>query len=118
MFRQIKSAIIWAYIYKFRKSLAKVLIVLFFIGVMLFLYEDVVEYLKITNRLDLLPFVIAMKWILIFGAIVYGVYLFLWTKEAPKESKESQKSSPPPKKPTKKEISRLAEEIIKKKSLR
>ncbi len=73
MFRQIKSAFIWIYLYKFRNLVFKIFVIL--IGVMLvfFIYEDVVEYLKLINQLSLIPFVIIIKWGLIFAGLLYIV---------------------------------------------
>ena len=117
MFRQIKSALIWAYIYKFRKMLLKFAIVLVAVTIMLFMYSDIVEYLKLTDKLHLLPYVIVLKWAIVFLAIIYIVYTIIALKNPKREQKA--KNSPKPvdnkKKPTKKEISHQAKEIIERK---
>ena len=62
MFKQMKSALFWYYLYKFRKRAIFIfflLLVALFSG---FIYGDVVEYLKLTQNIEYLKYVLALKW--------------------------------------------------------
>ena len=77
MFKQMKSALFWYYLYKFRKRAIFIfflLLVALFSG---FIYGDVVEYLKLTQNIEYLKYVLALKWfIIIFNSLLY-IYLIL-----------------------------------------
>ena len=77
MFKQVKSAIFWYYLFKFRKrviSIVLLMVIALFAGV---IYGDVVQYLKLTNKLHYLEIAIISKWLIIIFNIVFSVYLFL-----------------------------------------
>lgn len=77
MFKQVKSAFFWYYLYKFRR---RVIIIVLLLIVALFanaIYSDVIEYLKIKNKLEFLEIVLISKWSLIIFNIVFSVYLIL-----------------------------------------
>lgn len=77
MFKQIKSALFWYYLYKFRK---RVLIVAFLLLTALFanfIYADVIEYLSLKNRLEYLEIALLSKWIIIIFNILLSIYLIL-----------------------------------------
>ncbi len=77
MFKQVKSAFFWYYLFKFRK---RVLIITLLLIVALFanaIYGDVVEYLKLKNKLDFLEIALISKWVIIIFNIVFSVYLLL-----------------------------------------
>ena len=77
MFKQVKSAFFWYYLFKFRK---RVLIITLLLIVALFanaIYGDVVEYLKLKNKLDFLEIALISKWAIIIFNIVFSVYLLL-----------------------------------------
>ena len=112
MFRQIKSALIWAYIYKYRSLLVKMVIVVILLAFIEYIYRDIVEYLRLANRIDMLPAVLIGKWTLFTAGVGYILYLFLtFHKKRPMQpaiKKDIKKLS-------KKDISSLAQEIIEKK---
>ncbi len=122
MFRQIKSAIIWSYIYRFRSLLVKILVAIIVIGVIEYIYGDVVEYFRLTKKVEYLWIVLMIKWILIVLTLLYRGYS-MWKVGKPKKKKSPQKSdNKKPKKRalelesmSKKEIKNLAQEIIKSK---
>ena len=77
MFKQIKSALLWYYIYKFRK---RVILIVFLLIIAFFanaIYGDVIEYLKLKNKLDFLEIALISKWLIIIFNILFSVYLIL-----------------------------------------
>ncbi len=77
MFKQLKSALFWYYLYKFRKRIILIfflLIIAFFSNV---IYSDVIEYLKLKNKLDFLEIALISKWVIIIFNILFSVYLIL-----------------------------------------
>lgn len=77
MFKQVKSALFWYYLYKFRK---KVLIIAFLIFTALFanaIYADIVEYLTLKDKLEYLELALISKWIIIIFNLLLSIYLIL-----------------------------------------
>ncbi len=119
MFRQIKSAIIWSYIYRFRSLLVKILAAVVTIAMIEYIYGDVVEYFRLTKRVEYLWIVLMIKWMLVFLILLYIGYS-VWKVGKPKNKKSPQKAdNKKPKKRalelesmSKKEIKNLAQEII------
>ena len=77
MFKQVKSALFWYYLYKFRKRAIFIfflLLVALFSG---FIYGDVVEYLKLTQNIEYLKYVLALKWFIIIFNFLLSIYLIL-----------------------------------------
>ena len=108
MFKQVKSALFWYYLYKFRK---RVTLILFLLILALFansIYSDVVEYLKLKDKLQYLELAFALKWGTILCSITISIYLLLTLF---KKSEKEQKS----KEEIKKEIKE--EKIVQKQSL-
>lgn len=94
MFKQVKSALIWYHLYKFRKTVISVAVLLAIVLFMQWIYSDVVEYLKLREKLELLDFILPLKWVIIFFNIGLSVLLVLRlfkTKEH--EEKKDQSSS-------------------------
>ncbi|MGJ0493336.1 hypothetical protein [Aliarcobacter cryaerophilus] len=90
MFKQMKSALFWYYLYKFRKRAIFIfflLLVAFFSG---FIYGDVVEYLKLTQNIEYLKYVLALKWFIIIFNSLLSIYLILTLF---KNSENQEKSS-------------------------
>ena len=97
MFRQVKSALFWYYLYKFRR---KILMITFLLIVALFanaIYSDVVQYLTLKNKLEYLEIALALKWIIIVLNILLSVYIFLTffkiKKDEEKKEKEKKKTT-------------------------
>jgi len=111
MFRQIKSAIIWSYIWRFRSLLAKILIAIASIVVLEFVYKDIVEYLHLTNNVKYLGIVLIIKWILILAILGY-IGFFVWRLKTRKTNKKKANTIGDTKKMSKKEIRELAQKII------
>ena len=77
MFKQVKSALFWYYLYKFRK---KVLLIAFLLFTALFsnaIYSDVVEYLTLKEKLEYLEIALLSKWFIIIFNLCISVYLIL-----------------------------------------
>ena len=73
----MKSALFWYYLYKFRKRAIFIfflLLVALFSG---FIYGDVVEYLKLTQNIEYLKYVLALKWFIIIFNSLLSIYLIL-----------------------------------------
>jgi len=77
MFKQIKSMFFWSLIYKFRKRLTLVVILLSIVLLSQWIYSDIVEYLTLTDRTDYLDIVLPIKWLTIFFNIGLSSYLIL-----------------------------------------
>ena len=77
MFKQMKSALFWYYLYKFRK---RAIFIFFLILVALFsgfIYGAVVEYLKLTQNIEYLKYVLVLKWFIIIFNSLLSIYLIL-----------------------------------------
>ena len=103
MFKQVKSALFWYYLYKFRR---KVLLIAFLLFTALFsnaIYADIVEYLTLKEKLEYLEIALLSKWIIIIFNLVFSVYLLLTIfklekkdelkKEAKNEKKDTKENS-------------------------
>jgi hypothetical protein len=77
MFKQVKSALFWYYLYKFRK---RVILIVLLLLIALFanaIYSDIVEYLKLKDKLEYLEIALILKWLIILFNLSFSVYLFL-----------------------------------------
>lgn len=95
MFKQVKSALFWYYLYKFRRRvilIALLLIIALFANA---IYSDVVQYLTLKQKLEFLEIALIFKWIIIVFNIVFSIYLILtmFKKDEEKiEKKEPKKN--------------------------
>lgn len=88
MFKQVKSALFWYYLFKFRR---RVILIVLLLVVALFanaIYGDVIEYLKLKDRLEFLEIALISKWTVIIFNIVFSIYLILTIFK--KEEKEQK----------------------------
>ncbi|MFV0561891.1 hypothetical protein [Malaciobacter mytili] len=122
MFKQVKSAVFWYYLYKFRK---RVVIIALLLIVALFanaIYSDVVEYLKLKDKLQYLEIALFSKWFIIIFNIVFSVYLILTLfKNNKKEEKTTiKKDNKKEKKVSNMEdkLSQREQEFLEKKNLK
>lgn len=73
MFKQLKSALLWFYLIKFRRSLS----LMAFLGLVIFfansIYADLVDYLRFTDQIHLLKYAVIIKWLIIFSACL-GIF--------------------------------------------
>lgn len=112
MFRQIKSAIIWTYIYRFRVLLIKIFIAFILILTIEFIYRDVMEFLQISHQVEFLIYALLIKWLLFFSVIFYiGWSLYQSFKKQEYKKKCSNKQV----KETKEKIALTAEQLIQQK---
>ena len=92
MFKQVKSALFWYYLFKFRR---RVILIVLLLIIALFanaIYSDVVEYLKLKDKLAFLEIALISKWLIIIFNIVFSTYLLLtmFKKEDEQSSKKEE----------------------------
>ena len=118
MFKQVKSALFWYYLYKFRK---RVLLIVLLLSITLFsnaIYGDIIEYLQISKQLEYLKVLLIVKWCIILFNIVFSVYLVLTLfKNKEKDNKDS-KDKKDKQNNKKEEFSKREKEFLYKKNLR
>lgn len=119
MFKQVKSAIFWYYLYKFRK---RVVLIFLLLIVALFsnaIYSDVVEYLKLKEKLQYLEIALISKWLIIIFSLVFSIYLILtmFKKEEIEEEKKIKKSEPSKKESKEEKFTQREKEFLYKKKL-
>ena len=88
MFKQVKSAIFWYYLFKFRRRVILIVLLLIIALFANVIYGDVIEYLKLKDRLEFLEIALISKWTVIIFNIVFSVYLLLTMFK--KEEKEQK----------------------------
>ena len=121
MFKQVKSALFWYYLYKFRK---RAILVFFLLLVALFsglIYTDIVEYLNLTNNTHYLKYVLFAKWFIILFNILLSIYLVLNIfKKAPaqKEQENKKEFNKEPKMQKEDNFSQREKELLYKKKLK
>jgi len=77
MFKQVKSALFWYYLYKFRRRfilISLLLIVAIFANA---IYSDVIQYLTLKDKLQYLEIALIAKWFIIIFNIIFSIYLLL-----------------------------------------
>lgn len=94
MFKQVKSALFWYYLYKFRR---KVILIAFLLLIAFFanaIYSDVVQYLTLKEKLEYLELALSLKWFIIIFNILFSLYLILtlFKKENIEEKKEKKQT--------------------------
>ena len=77
MFKQIKSVLFWSMLYKFRRRLTFVAILLSIVLLSQWIYSDVVEYLSLTKNTAYLNIILPLKWLIILFNIALSAYLIL-----------------------------------------
>lgn len=91
MVRQVKSLIFWTYVYRFRKRLTLVAVLLSMVLLSQWIYGDIVEYLRLSENLEYLAYALVGKWILIFTNIGISAYLiFTMFRKVEKTGKKGQ----------------------------
>jgi len=88
MFKQAKSAFIWYQLYKFRKTVVFIVLLLCIVFFSQWIYSDVVEYLTLRKKLEYLDILLPIKWAVIFFNIGLSTYLVtsLFKKEKKQEN--------------------------------
>ncbi len=77
MFKQVKSALFWYYLVKFRKRISLIMLLLLIALFSNAIYSDVIQYLTLKEKLEYFEIVLISKWFIIIFNIVLSVYLFL-----------------------------------------
>ena len=77
MVRQVRSLILWTLIYRFHRRLVVVAVLLSMVLLSQWIYGDIVEYLKLSENVGYLSYVLVGKWVLIFTNIGLSAYLIL-----------------------------------------
>jgi len=119
VFKQVKSAIFWYYLYKFRK---RVVLIFLLLIVALFsnaIYSDVIEYLKLKEKLQYLEIALISKWLIIIFSLVFSIYLILtmFKKEEIEEEKKAKKSESLKKESKEEKFTQREKEFLYKKKL-
>jgi len=96
----LKNLVIYYYLYRFRKTFTIIFSLLFVILVSNFIYSDIVEYLKLRDKLEYLDYILPLKWVLNIGLFALIVYLLLGIFK----SKEKKEPKQIPKEPSKEDI--------------
>lgn len=106
MFKQVKSALFWYYLYKFRR---RVILIAFLLLIAIFsnaIYSDLIEYLKLKDKLEYLEIVLLSKWVIIIGSILISIFLVLTVFKSTKKDEEKESKT---KIETKKDIEKKEE---------
>ena len=114
MFKQLKSALFWYYLYKFRRRFLLIFSLLLIALISNFIYSDIVEILKIKEKTQYLEIALLIKWFIILFSIILSFYLILTLfKKDQEDSKNDLENSIKDDKFTNKE-----KEFLHKKTLR
>ena len=117
MFKQVKSALFWYYLFKFRRRVVLIVLLLLIALFANAIYGDVVEYLKLKDKLEFLEVALISKWAIIIFNIVFSVYLLLSIfKKEDKEQKNIEIKKELPKKEEK--FTQREKEFLYKKKLK
>ena len=118
MFKQVKSAVFWYYLYKFRKRVTLILLLLIIALFANVIYADIVEYLKLKEKLEYLEIALISKWLIIIFNIGISIYLIL-TLFKKEESGNGKKEKIVEKETIKKEkFTQREKEFLNKKNIR
>jgi len=95
MVRQVRSLILWTLIYRFRRRLTIVAVLLSMVLLSQWIYGDIVEYLRLSEHIAYLSYALVGKWIMIFSNIAISAYLILtmFRKEEKKDKKRRTKEN-------------------------
>ena len=116
MFKQIKSIVFWTLLYKFRKRVTIIAILIAMILFAQWIYSDIVEYLTLTEKLEYLNYLLIGKWLMIFTNFGISLYLILTMfKPSNEKQKELEIKKEVSKKTTSKEFSNREKELLNKK---
>lgn len=124
MFKQVKSALFWYYLFKFRRRITLVVLLLIIALFANAIYSDVVEYLTLKEKLEFLEVVLLTKWIIIIFNIVFSIYLLITMfkneEEIPlkKEKKNIIKDDTPKDKTSNEKFTNREKQFLHKKKLR
>ena len=93
MVKNIKSLIFWSYVYKFKKRLSVVVVLLAIVLLSQWIYADIVDYLKLTQKVQYLSYILPTKWAVIFFNIGFSAYLIfsMFSRDKVKKQKNSNK---------------------------
>ncbi|MCG3686753.1 hypothetical protein [Aliarcobacter butzleri] len=118
MFKQVKSAVFWYYLYKFRKRVTLIFLLLIIALFANVIYADIVEYLKLKEKLEYLEIALLSKWLIIIFNIGISIYLIL-TLFKKEESGNGKKEKIVEKENIKKEkFTQREKEFLNKKNIR
>ncbi|EFU68687.1 conserved hypothetical protein [Aliarcobacter butzleri JV22] len=118
MFKQVKSAVFWYYLYKFRKRVTLIFLLLIIALFANVIYADIVEYLKLKEKLEYLEIALISKWLIIIFNIGISIYLIL-TLFKKEETGSSKKEKIVEKETFKKEkFTQREKEFLNKKNIR
>jgi|GEM_PF-645325 len=92
MFKQVKSALFWYYLYKFRRRVTLIVLLLVIAIFANAIYGDVIEYLKLKDKLQYLEIALTSKWVIILFNLTFSIYLILtmFKKEEAEKIKQQE----------------------------
>lgn len=91
MIKNVKSLLFWSVVYKFKKRLSLVVVLLAIVLLSQWIYADIVEYLKLTQKVQYLSYILPAKWGVIFFNIGLSSYLILTMFSTANSAKKSKK---------------------------
>ena len=130
MFKQVKSALFWYYLIKFRRRIVLIVLLLIIALFANAIYSDVVEYLTLKKKLEFLEIVLLAKWFIIIFNIVFSIYLLLTMfkkeeekevlgkKEKKKEKNKIFKETPKKEEPSREKFTDREKQFLYKKKLK
>ncbi|AXX91656.1 hypothetical protein CPU12_04525 [Malaciobacter molluscorum LMG 25693] len=118
MFKQVKSAFFWYYLYKFRRRVILISLLLLIAIFANSIYSDVVQYLQLQNQLQYLKYVLTIKWIVILSSVLLSIYLILTIFKKQKQDEKKDKTTSNMKQKTDKTLSSREESFLNKKELK
>jgi len=75
MVRAVRSILFWTIIYKFRRRFTLIILLLSIVFLSEWIYADVVELLKLTQKVEYLTLILPAKWLIILTNICLSAYL-------------------------------------------
>lgn len=91
MFHQVKSALFWYYLIKFRKRVFLVFILLLTAFFADSIYEDIISYLKAKNDFRYFQLILLAKWFVVIFNMSFSLYLILSVFKPDEKTKALQK---------------------------
>ncbi len=115
--KALRSFIFWTLVYRFRKRITLIVLLLSVVLLSQWIYADVVEYLRLTEQVEYLHYILPAKWGIILFNISLSTYLVttMFKKDEPdknvKKAPVEKKKEKPNEELTEKERSFLTKKV-------
>jgi hypothetical protein len=73
----MKSLVFWTFVYRFRRRLTVVAVLIAIILLSQWIYSDTIKYLQLIDKTNWIGWVLIAKWLLILSSTALSVYLIL-----------------------------------------